>query len=130
MYYVYEMQMPEEDKRLLEGIAEKEGISMNALFLKALQELKDHPEDYYAWKKQFDQLPEEERRLLERIRISCIYPVEDGDTEEEAKERMLRKANEAYPFPYSPTTILTIPGIHSIQHFCPILSFSSSSSSM
>ena len=114
MYYVYEMQMPEEDRKFLESVAEKEGLSMNALFLKVLQELKNHPEDYYAWKKQFDQQPEEERRRLERIRISCIYPVEDGETESEARERMLRKAHQAFPFPYSPTTLPEI----SQQEFC------------
>lgn len=114
MYYVYEMQMPEEDRKLLESVAEKEGLSMNALFLKVLQELKDHPEDYYAWKKQFDQLPEEERRRLEQIRISCVYPVEDGETEEEARERMLRKAHQAFPFLDSPTTLPVI----SQQEFC------------
>ena len=114
MYYIYEMQMPEEDRKFLEGIAKKEGLSMNGLFLKALQELKDHPEDYYAWKEEFDRLPEEERRELERIKISCVYPVEDGETEEEAKQRMLRKAYKAYPFPYSPTTLPEI----SQQEFC------------
>jgi hypothetical protein len=114
MYYVYEMQMPEEDRKLLESIAAEEKILLNDLFLQGFADIIEHPEKYRAWKEAFDQLPEEERRRLERIRISCVYPVEDGETEKEAKERMLRKAHQAFPFPYSPTTLPEI----SQQEFC------------
>lgn len=114
MYYVYEMQMPEEDLQMLKAIAAKDKISLNDLFLQVMRYIVDHPQEMKAWKEQYDQLPEEERRRLERIRISCVYPVEDGETEAEARERMLRKAYKAYPFPYSPTALPEI----SQQEFC------------
>ena len=114
MYYVYEMQMPEEDLQLLKAIAAKEKLPLNDLFVQGLRDIIEHPEAFRAWKEEFDRLPEEERRELERIKISCVYPVEDGETEEEAKQRMLRKAYKAYPFPYSPTTLPEI----SQQEFC------------
>lgn len=114
MYYVYEMQMPEEDLQLLKAIAAEEKISLNDLFIQVMRYIVDHPQEMKDWKERYDQLPEEERRRLEQIRISCVYPVEDGETEEEARNRMLRKAHEAYPFPYSPTTLPEI----SQQEFC------------
>lgn len=114
MYYVYEMQMPEEDLQMLKAIAAKDKISLNDLFLRVFAYISDHPKEMRAWKEVFDQLPEEEKRQLERIRISCIYPVEDGETEEEARNRMLQKAHEAYPFLDSPTTLPVI----SQQEFC------------
>lgn len=114
MYCVYEMQMPEEDLQMLKVIAAEEKISLNDLFLQVMRYIVDHPQEMKAWKEQYDQLPEEERRRLEQIRISCVYPVEDGETEAEARERMLRKAYKAYPFPYSPTALPEI----SQQEFC------------
>ena len=114
MYYVYEMQMPEEDLQLLKAIAAKDKISLNDLFLQVMRYIADHPDEMRTWKEEFDRLPEEEKRELERIKISCVYPVEDGETEEEARARMLRKAHQAYPFPYSPTTLPEI----SQQEFC------------
>lgn len=114
MYYVYEMQMPEEDLQLLEAIAAKERISLNDLFLQVLAYIANHPQEMKAWKEEFERLPEEEKRELERIRISCVYPVEDGETEEEARNRMLEKAHRAYPFPDSPTTLPEI----SQREFC------------
>ena len=114
MYYVYEMQMPEEDLQLLKTIAAEEKISLNDLLLRWFAYIAGHPQEMKAWKEEYDCLPEEERRELERIKISCVYPVEDGETEEEARERMLRKAHAAYPFTYSPTTLPEI----SQQEFC------------
>ena len=105
MYYVYEMQMPEEDLQMLKAIAAKDKISLNDLFLRVFAYISDHPKEMRAWKEEFDKLPEEEKRQLERIRISCVYPVEDWETEEEARNRMLQKAHEAYPYLDCRTTL-------------------------
>ena len=64
------------------AIAAEEKISLNDLFIQVMRNIVDHPQEMKDWKERYDQLPEEERRRLEQIRISCVYPVEDGETEE------------------------------------------------
>ena len=98
MYYVYEMQMPEEDLQMLKAIAAKDKISLNDLFLRVFAYISDHPKEMRAWKEEFDQLPEEEKRRMERIKITRIYPVEDGETEEEARSRQIQKEQDAFPY--------------------------------
>ena len=114
MYYIYEMQIPEEDLQLLKFVAEKERMSLNDFFVRGFAYIAGHPDEVRAWKEQYDQLPEEQKRQLERIKISRIYPVEDGETEEEARRRQLQKEREAFPFLDSPATLPVI----TQQEFC------------
>ena len=52
MYYVYEMQMPEEDIQMLKAIAAKDKISLNDLFLRVFAYISDHPKEMRAWKEE------------------------------------------------------------------------------
>lgn len=114
MYYIYEMQMPEEDLQLLKSIAEKERMSLNDLFVQAFAYIAGHPDEVRAWKERFDKLPEEEKRRLNQTTILRIYPVEDGETEEEARSRQLQKERDAFPYLDGPSTLPVI----TQQEFC------------
>lgn len=114
MYYVYEMQMPEEDRRFLDGIVAAEKKSLNDFFVQGFAYIAGHPDEVRAWKERYDQLPEEERRRLERIKITRIYPVEDGEIEEEARNRQIQKEHDAFPYLDSPAALPVI----TQQEFC------------
>ena len=114
MYYIYEMQMPEEDLELLKAVAAKDRISLNDHFIRCLTYIAEHPDEMRQWKEWFDRLPEEEKRRLERIKITRIYPVEDGENEEEARNRQLQKEHDAFPYLDGPAALPVIPQ----QEFC------------
>lgn len=114
MYYVYEIQMPEEDKQLLEGIAAKERITLDEMFRQALIFMTNHPQEVLAWKDQFDRLPKDDQARYEKIKVTLVYPVEDGETEEQARNRVMQKAHETFPFLDRPCIFPEI----SVQEFC------------
>ena len=114
MYYVYEMQMPEEDLQMVKDIAAKKRISTNDFFTMGFAYIAGHPDEVRIWKEEFDKLPEEEKRRLERIKITRIYPVEDGETEEEARRRQIQKEHDAFPYLDEPPTLPVI----TQQEFC------------
>ena len=114
MYYVYEMQMQEKDRCSLEGVTAKERQSLNDFFMQGFAYIAGHPEEVRAWKEQYDRLPEEERRRLDVIKISRIYPVEDGETEEEARNRQIQKEHDAFPYLDGPAALPVI----TQQEFC------------
>ena len=105
MYYIYEMQMPEEDLQLLRAVAAKERISLNDLFVRCLAYIAEHPDEMRVWTEWYDQLPEEQRKQMDVIKINRIYPVGDGETEEEARNRQLQKERDAFPFLDYSTTL-------------------------
>ena len=56
MYYIYEMQMPEEDLQMVKDIAAKERISANDFFNLGFSYIAGHPDEVRAWKEEFDKL--------------------------------------------------------------------------
>lgn len=108
MYYIYEMQMPEEDLALLKTVAAKDRISLNDLFIRCLVYIAEHSDEIWHWKEWYDRLPEEEKRKLDVIKITRIYPVENGETEEEARRRQIQKEHDAFPFLDGPATLPVI----------------------
>ena len=114
MYYIYEMQMPEEDLQMLKTVAAKDRISVNDLFIRCFAYIAEHPDEMRVWKEWYDSLPEEKRKELDVIKITRIYPVEDGETEEEARRRQIQKERDTFPFQDYPTTLPEI----TQQEFC------------
>lgn len=114
MYYIYEMQMPEEDRQMLKAIAAKEKMSVNDFFTMGFAYIATHPDEVRAWKEWYDRQPEEEKRRLERIKITRIYLVEDGETEEEARRRQIQKEHDAFPYLDEPPALPVI----TQQEFC------------
>ena len=114
MYYIYEMQMPEKDLQLLKAVAAKEKRSLNDFFVQGFAYIAGHPDEVRAWKEWYDQQPEEEKRRLDVIKINRIYPVEDGETEEEARNRQIQKERDAFPYLDGPAAFPVI----TQQEFC------------
>ena len=114
MYYIYEMQMPEEDLQMLKTVAAKDRISVNDLFIRCFAYIAEHPDEMRVWKEWYDSLPEEKRKELDVIKITRIYPVEDGETEEEARRRQIQKERDAFPYLDGPATLPVI----TQQEFC------------
>jgi len=90
-YYIYEIEMPPENRRQLIEIAVKEHVSVDELFSQGIAYSIEHPEDLKAWKENFYKLPEDERERLNRIRLVRVYPVEEGQTDEEARILAIRE---------------------------------------
>ena len=114
MYYIYEMNMTEDDLQHLKNLAAEDMMSLNDFFNLGFAYIAEHLDEVKTWKEWYDQQPEEEKRRVERIKITRIYPVEDGETEEEARRRQIQKERDAFPFQDYPTTLPEI----TQQEFC------------
>lgn len=114
MYYIYEIQMPEEDYQLLKDIIAKENITLDELCRQGLTYLIGHSQEVRSWKEQMDQMPLDERKRYDQIKTVRVYPVEDGESEEQARDRILQKEHEAYPYS---NRLSALPEI-SQQEFC------------
>lgn len=82
MYYIYELQMPQEMAEQFERVAAERGVTTDELFCETLQYYIDHPEELKALKEEYKDQPEV-------VQIIRKYPVLDGESEEEAKARAL-----------------------------------------
>ena len=91
MYYIYEIEMPEADYRRICKVAEKAHLSLDELFARWVEYMIDHPEELRQWHDEFLNLPEEQKRELEKIRLIRYYPVMEGQTENETREAALQK---------------------------------------
>ena len=93
-YYIYEIEMPSEDWQRIIGITAQEHISVDELFSGWMRYSIQHPEELIAWKEAYLKLPQEEKERLNRIRLVRIYPVEEGQTEEEARATAILKETQ------------------------------------
>ena len=114
MYYIYEMHIPDDDLQMLKAIAAKDGISVNDLFVQGFAYIATHPDEIKTWKEWYDQLPDEEKMRLNKSSIIRIYPVEDGETEEEAGKRQIQRERDAFPYLDDPAALPVI----TQQEFC------------
>lgn len=114
MYYIYEIQMQEDDLQHLKNLAAEDMMSLNDFFNLGFAYIATHPDEVKAWKEWYDKQPEEEKRRLDKIKITRIYPVEDGETEEEARRRQIQKERDAFPYLDGPSSLPVI----SQQEFC------------
>ena len=81
MYWIYEFEMPEEDKNTFLSLAEKEHMTPDQMIARWISYLYDHPEKAGWIKESWDAMSEEEKN---RIRLVRITPVYDGESENEA----------------------------------------------
>lgn len=95
MYYVFEMEMPPEDRWRIIEIAVREHISVDELFSRWIAYSIEHPDELRAWKEAYDNLPEEEKERLNRIRLVRIFPVEEGQSDEEARAAAIQKESQS-----------------------------------
>ena len=91
MYYICELEMAKEQYRLLSEAAERESRTIDELFSDRVRAAVDHPDEFKRWKEEDDQITEEERSYLDQIKIIRYFPVEDGQTEEEARAEAISR---------------------------------------
>ncbi len=85
LYYIYEMEMPEDCREKILEVAEKEHMTTAQLLCGWLKYLVDNPEDAKKVKADWDALSTEEREKYEQIKLVRIYPVHEGESEEAAR---------------------------------------------
>ncbi len=91
MYYIYELNMPEEVKEKLVQTAAERGVTTDELVQSWLEWAVEHKAEFEEMVKNHKALSEEERAKGEAIKIVRSYPVHDGESEAEAKLRALRE---------------------------------------
>ena len=84
-YYIYEMEMPDECRKKILEVAEKENMTTDQLFCGWLKYLVDNPEEAKKVKADWDALSAEERAKYEQIMLVRVYPVHKGESEETAR---------------------------------------------
>ena len=85
LYYIYEMEMPEEYRKRLLEVAEKEHMTTDQLLCGWLKYLVDHSEEAAKVKADWDALSAEERTEYEQIKLVRVYPVHESESEEIAR---------------------------------------------
>ena len=81
MYWIYEFEMPEEDKNAFLSLTEKEHMTPDQMIARWISYLYDHPEKTGWIKESWDAMSEEEKN---RIRLVRTTPVYDGESDHEA----------------------------------------------
>ena len=85
LYYIYEMEMPEECRKIIQEAAEKAHMTTDQLFCGWLKYLVENPEETKKVKADWDALSVEERAKYEQIKLVRIYPVHEGESDEAAR---------------------------------------------
>lgn len=85
LYYIYEMEMPEECRKIIQEAAEKAHMTTDQLFCGWLKYLVENPEETKKVKADWDALIVEERAKYEQIKLVRIYPVHEGESDEAAR---------------------------------------------
>ena len=83
-YWIFEFQFPEEKKKALDELTERYQMTYDEFFNAALTRLIEHPEEF-ATLGALRELDGEEIKLIRE------YPVFEGETEEEARNRAIRE---------------------------------------
>lgn len=87
-YWVFEFQFSEEKKKALDGLTAKYQMTYDEFFNAAIIRLIEHPEEF-ATLGALRELDGEEIKLIRE------YPVFEGETEEEARNRAIRESHFA-----------------------------------
>lgn len=75
LYYVYEIDAPEEYVDILQKIADAEHMTVEEMIVQGLMHIAAHPEDIRKWEAELNSLPDEIKADLSRIHIRSIKPV-------------------------------------------------------
>ena len=101
MYYILEMEMPQVLIEELKEAAKKEQLSIDEYFNKCLKYHIAQPEEIEKITKRYEELDFEDKYLYDEIKVIRDYPVNDGESEYQARMRCLReerKLNHDYEY--------------------------------
>lgn len=96
MYYIVELEMSIELKEKIESIIAKENLSLEDYLARCLSYYTLHSDELERIQKEYNALSENEKETTNSIRVIRIYPVADGETENDARERAIRNENEQH----------------------------------
>ena len=100
MYYILEIEMSFEFKELLDAAAERENLTLEEFIVHSLTVLLKDTEKVKKLKAEYDALPEKQKVHDDDIRVIRMFPVYDGESEDEARAIAILKEKERYtPMP-------------------------------
>lgn len=75
LYYVYEIEAPEEYVDILQKIADADHMTVEEMIVLGLKHIIAHPEDLEKWEAKLKTLPNEMKADLSRVLVRSIKPV-------------------------------------------------------
>ena len=100
MYYILEIEMSFEFKELLDAAAERENLTLEEFIVHSLTVLLKDTEKVKKLKAEYDALPEKQKVHDDDIRVIRMFPVYDGESEDETRAIAILKEKERYtPMP-------------------------------
>lgn len=79
LYYVYEIEAPEEYVDILQKIADANHITVEEMIVLGLKHITAHPEYLEKWEAELKTLPDEMKANLNRVHVREIQPVYSDD---------------------------------------------------
>ena len=100
MYYILELEISVEFKALLDAAAEREKLTHEELIVRSFADFLKDTEKVKKLKAEYDALPENQKVNDGDIRVIRMFPVYDGESEDEARAIAILKEKERYrPMP-------------------------------
>ncbi len=100
MYYILELEISVEFKSLLDAAAERENLTLEEFIVHSLTVFLKDAEKVKKLKAEYDALPEKQKVNDDDIRFVRMFPVYEGESEDEARALAILKERERYtPMP-------------------------------
>ncbi len=100
MYYILELEMSVDFKNILDAAAERENLTLEEFIVRSLTEFLTNEEKVKRLKAEYDALPDSQKGNSDDVRVIRIFPVCEGESEDEARAlAVLKEKNRYVPMP-------------------------------
>lgn len=100
MYYILELEISVEFKALLDAAAERENLTLEEFIVHSLTVFLKDADKVKKLKAEYDALPDNPKVNDDDIRVIRMFPVYEGESEDEARAIAILKEKERYtPMP-------------------------------
>lgn len=100
MYYILELEISVKFKVLLDAAAVRENLILEEFIVRSFADFLKDAEKVKTLKAEYDALPENQKVNDDDIRVIRMFPVNDGESEDEARAITILKEEERYtPMP-------------------------------
>lgn len=96
MYYILELEIAVYIKDRLDALAKEQNLSLEDYIVHTLSEFLSDNEKVEKLKADYDALHDSEKYASQDIRVIRIFPVNEGETEDEARAKAILKENGRY----------------------------------
>lgn len=93
MYYILELEIAVYIKDRLDALAKEQNLSLEDYIVHTLSEFLSDNEKVEKLKADYDALHDSEKYASQDIRVIRIFPVNEGETEDEARAKAILKEN-------------------------------------